>query len=75
LSCNWTKTDYVFETSRELKQLSQIYIENDEIIVFLNKVMALCTYPDLLSSDQFPQDAKDKAKKMLDACGGGSVGK
>jgi alanine transaminase len=38
------------------------------------QVMALCCYPELLNSDLFPLDAKDKAKKFLRACGGGSVG-
>ena len=37
--------------------------------------MALCTYPALMSSNEFPQDVKDKAQKWLNACAGGSVGK
>lgn len=43
-------------------------------ITFLRQVMALCAYPDLMKSDQFPQDAKDKAQRLLNACGGQSVG-
>jgi alanine transaminase len=38
------------------------------------KVIALCAYPDLLESDAFPQDAKDRAQRLLNACGGHSVG-
>lgn len=37
--------------------------------------MALCSYPALLDSKEFPEDAKAKARKMLAACAGGSVGK
>ena len=36
--------------------------------------MALCTYPELLKSDAFPQDAKDRALRLLGNCGGQSVG-
>ena len=37
--------------------------------------MALCTYPKLLESNDFPADAKDRAKRILAGCRGGSVGK
>jgi len=43
-------------------------------ITFLRQVMALCSYPALLDSKEFPEDAKAKARKMLAACAGGSVG-
>ena len=43
-------------------------------ITFLRQVMALCSYPELMSSDQFPQDAKDRAQRLLNSCGGQSVG-
>ncbi len=36
--------------------------------------MALCSYPELLKSDSFPQDAKDRAQRLLGGCGGQSVG-
>lgn len=36
--------------------------------------MSLCAYPDLLESDMFPADTKEKARKILDQCGGKSVG-
>lgn len=43
-------------------------------MTYLRQVMALCAYPELMNSDMFPLDAKDKAKKLLKDCGGGSVG-
>ncbi|KAM3919788.1 alanine aminotransferase 2 [Leptodactylus fuscus] len=43
-------------------------------ITFLRQVVALCTYPDLLDSPQFPQDAKDRARRILESCGGQSLG-
>lgn len=43
-------------------------------ITYLRQVMAICTYPDLLKSDEFPEDVKQKAKELLNGCGGGSVG-
>lgn len=36
--------------------------------------MALCTYPNLLSSPSFPEDAKKRARRILQACGGNSLG-
>lgn len=36
--------------------------------------MALCTYPELLKTDLFPNDAKERAEKFLNACPGKSVG-
>ena len=38
------------------------------------KVVALCTYPALMDSPDFPVDAKEKAKRMLSGCKGGSLG-
>uniref|UniRef100_A0A8I6GJ17 alanine transaminase n=1 Tax=Rattus norvegicus TaxID=10116 RepID=A0A8I6GJ17_RAT len=39
-----------------------------------NEVMALCTYPNLLNSPSFPEDAKKRARRILQACGGNSLG-
>jgi alanine transaminase len=36
--------------------------------------MALCAYPDLMNTDLFPHDAKERAQRLLSACGGQSVG-
>lgn len=38
------------------------------------QVIALCTYPNLLDSPSFPEDAKERARRILQACGGNSLG-
>lgn len=43
-------------------------------ITFIRQVVALCTYPDLLNSKDFPEDAKERARRILKGCKGGSVG-
>ncbi|XP_036604831.1 alanine aminotransferase 2 [Trichosurus vulpecula] len=43
-------------------------------ITFLRQVVALCTYPNLLDSPSFPEDAKNRARRILKACGGNSLG-
>ncbi|KAB0368196.1 hypothetical protein FD755_019962 [Muntiacus reevesi] len=43
-------------------------------ITLLRQVMALCTYPNLLDSPSFPEDAKKRARRILQACGGNSLG-
>ncbi|XP_048214551.1 alanine aminotransferase 1 isoform X2 [Perognathus longimembris pacificus] len=43
-------------------------------ITFLRQVLALCVHPDLLSSPDFPEDAKRRAERILQACGGHSMG-
>lgn len=43
-------------------------------ITFIRQVMALCAYPELINSDIFPQDVKERAQRLLDGCGGKSVG-
>ncbi|XP_056410880.1 alanine aminotransferase 2-like [Hyla sarda] len=41
---------------------------------FLRQVAALCTYPELLESDRFPEDAKTRARGILQNLDNGSVG-
>ncbi|NXO54438.1 ALAT2 aminotransferase, partial [Aramus guarauna] len=43
-------------------------------ITFLRQVVALCTYPNLLDSPSFPEDAKKRARRILQGCGGNSLG-
>ncbi|XP_063062903.1 alanine aminotransferase 2-like [Engraulis encrasicolus] len=43
-------------------------------ITFLRQVVALCTLPELLEDNKFPEDAKSRARRILEACGGGSIG-
>ncbi|XP_053716682.1 alanine aminotransferase 2 [Synchiropus splendidus] len=43
-------------------------------ITFLRQVVALCSFPELLESPAFPEDAKQRAKRVLQDCGGQSLG-
>ncbi|KAG7488426.1 hypothetical protein MATL_G00033830 [Megalops atlanticus] len=43
-------------------------------ITFLRQVLALCSYPELLKDNKFPEDAKNRARRILQSCGGGSIG-
>ncbi|XP_007954251.1 alanine aminotransferase 1 [Orycteropus afer afer] len=43
-------------------------------ITFMRQVLALCVNPELLSSPHFPEDAKRRAERILQACGGHSLG-
>lgn len=40
-----------------------------------SQVLALCINPNLLHSADFPADAKTRAERILQACGGHSLGK
>ncbi|XP_026169079.1 alanine aminotransferase 2 [Mastacembelus armatus] len=41
---------------------------------FVRQVLAACLYPELLNSDKLPMDVKQRAKRLLGICGGGSIG-
>merc|ERR1719273_1059925 len=43
-------------------------------VQFLRQVLALISYPDLLNSNEFPEDAKKRASDILQGCKGGSAG-
>ncbi|XP_053105581.1 alanine aminotransferase 1 isoform X2 [Hemicordylus capensis] len=43
-------------------------------ITFFRQVSALCMYPELLKDPNLPTDAKQKARRLLAACGGQSIG-
>ncbi|KAF7657852.1 hypothetical protein LDENG_00021220 [Lucifuga dentata] len=43
-------------------------------ITFLRQVVALCCFPELLDSPAFPDDAKQRAQRILQGCGGQSLG-
>jgi len=43
-------------------------------ITFIRQVLALVTHPPLLETDQFPEDAKSRARDILAGCRGSSVG-
>ncbi|XP_017579250.1 alanine aminotransferase 2-like [Pygocentrus nattereri] len=41
---------------------------------FVRQVLAGCLWPNLLASDTLPDDARRRAKKLLENCDGGSIG-
>lgn len=43
-------------------------------LTFIRQVIALCTYPELKKSPLFPEDAKQRAERILSGCGGHSLG-
>ncbi|XP_041914003.1 alanine aminotransferase 2-like isoform X1 [Alosa sapidissima] len=43
-------------------------------ITFFRQVLALCSYPELLNNNNFPEDAKSRARRILQGCGGKSIG-
>ncbi|XP_032923879.1 alanine aminotransferase 2-like [Catharus ustulatus] len=43
-------------------------------ITFLRQVTALCLCPELMKDESIPSDAKERAQRLLSACGGHSVG-
>ncbi|PAA90603.1 hypothetical protein BOX15_Mlig014945g2, partial [Macrostomum lignano] len=43
-------------------------------ITFLRQVIAVLSDPSLMDSDRYPADVKARAKRILEGCGGGSVG-
>lgn len=43
-------------------------------LTFIRQVLALCTYPELMDDDRFPQDVKERALRVLKDCGGKSLG-
>ncbi|NXW52541.1 ALAT2 aminotransferase, partial [Nyctiprogne leucopyga] len=43
-------------------------------ITFLRQVTALCLYPELVTDSSIPEDAKERARRLLAACAGHSAG-
>ncbi|CAH1270843.1 GPT2 [Branchiostoma lanceolatum] len=43
-------------------------------ITFLRQVISLCVNPDLLNNESFPADARERARRILQGCKGGSLG-
>ncbi|CAG4946235.1 unnamed protein product [Parnassius apollo] len=43
-------------------------------ITFIRQVVACVSYPELIEKYDFPSDVKQRAREILKACGGGSVG-
>ncbi|XP_058480296.1 alanine aminotransferase 2-like [Solea solea] len=43
-------------------------------LTFFRQVLALCSYPKLMEDSGFPVDVKQRAQRILSACGGHSIG-
>ncbi|KAG7278391.1 hypothetical protein CRUP_038554, partial [Coryphaenoides rupestris] len=43
-------------------------------ITFFRQVLALCSYPELLNDNTFPEDTRSRARRILQSCGGSSLG-
>uniref|UniRef100_UPI00398F1479 alanine aminotransferase 2-like n=1 Tax=Pristiophorus japonicus TaxID=55135 RepID=UPI00398F1479 len=43
-------------------------------ITFIRQVVAICTYPNLLCDHTVPEDARQRAERILNNCGGKSIG-
>ncbi|XP_050413736.1 alanine aminotransferase 2-like [Patella vulgata] len=43
-------------------------------LTFIRQVLAMVTYPELLNSPDFPEDTKNRARRLLEGCRGGSIG-
>lgn len=44
------------------------------VLLEIIQVVALCCFPELLDSPVFPEDAKQRARRILQDCGGQSLG-
>lgn len=54
----------------DYRQLTECFI----CICSFVQVVALCTFPELMDSPSFPEDAKWRARHILQGCGGHSLG-
>ncbi|KAJ8362091.1 hypothetical protein AAFF_G00398040 [Aldrovandia affinis] len=54
--------------------IGDCHVMGQRPITFLQQVLALCMYPELLSDNKFPEDAKNRTRRILQSCGGGSIG-
>lgn len=44
-------------------------------LTFFRQVIASATLPELLDDDKYPSDVKDRVRRVLKACRGGSIGR
>ncbi|CAH8636994.1 unnamed protein product [Schistosoma margrebowiei] len=54
--------------------IGDCHATGQSFITFVRQVTALATFPHLLEEKSFPEDAKSRAKDLLAACSGSSVG-
>lgn len=75
------KHSYKFSNYTNLKEEYQRINLTSSCLLFLRccsglleQVVALCCFPELIHSPAFPEDAKQRARRILQDCGGHSVG-
>ena len=54
--------------------IGDCHATGQEPLTYIRQVLALCTFPDLMSDSRFPEDTKQKAARILGSCGGHSMG-
>uniref|UniRef100_A0A2C9K2Y1 alanine transaminase n=1 Tax=Biomphalaria glabrata TaxID=6526 RepID=A0A2C9K2Y1_BIOGL len=54
--------------------IGDCHATGQEPLTFLRQVVALCVYPPLMKDPSFPDDAKQRADRILNSCGGRSLG-
>lgn len=54
--------------------IGDCHATGQKAITFIRQVVALCTYPELLDNNDFPEDAKERARRLLKSCSGQSLG-
>lgn len=54
--------------------MGDLHLSGLKPLTFVRQVLAACLYPQLLNSNTFPADVKQRAQRLLRECAGGSVG-
>jgi len=55
--------------------IGDVHAFGQKPITFIRQVIALCLLPmDEIDKSDFPEDAKDRARKILSSCNGGAIG-
>ncbi|BFZ19806.1 hypothetical protein BsWGS_22845 [Bradybaena similaris] len=54
--------------------IGDCHATGQEPLTFLRQVIAICVYPKLMKDPSFPDDAKQRADRILGSCGGRSLG-
>lgn len=73
---------FQYLTQSEKKPFSQVILANagdaqafgQKPITFVRQVLSLICYPDLMTDSRFPEDVKERARSILNACRGQTIG-
>lgn len=57
-----------------MKNKCEVSLLSWRVPCVVRQVVALCCFPELMHSPAFPEDAKQRARRVLQDCGGHSVG-